>query len=84
MGRILNFRMAEFTADEGKFKVPVKPGSKMEKLQTATTCYWCNAPFSGTAYFENGELLCKSCDDNYDKGPPVHGPGSADGVPPAP
>jgi Fe-S-cluster containining protein len=84
MTRIMSFRTATFTGDEGTVTVPIKPGSKMEKLTTALNCYWCNAPFKGTAYLENGELLCEECDDNYEKGPPVHGPGPAAGVPPAP
>jgi Fe-S-cluster containining protein len=87
MTRVMNFRMAKFKGDEGGVEVdvdvPVKPGSKMERLTTATTCYWCGAPFNGPAYLENGELLCKSCDDNYEKGPPVHGAGALDGIPPA-
>lgn len=83
MGRIVNFRNATFVGDEGRVQIPIKPGSKMDLLSKATACYWCGKTFEGTAYFESGELLCQNCEDNYEKGPDIHRPRPADGLPPA-
>lgn len=66
--RMLNFRFAPFECDDGKtHAIKPKEGTKMHRILTAKSCFRCNAEFpkGGRAYFEEGELLCQTCEDNY-------------------